>query len=41
VAEVIKFERNRDPDGMQFSHVRWILCITIGNFQFQISWAGE
>lgn len=36
----VEIERDRDPDGMQFSHVRWILCVTIFRLQFQVSWAG-
>lgn len=38
---MIEFKRDIDPDGLQFSYVRWILVVTIGHFQFQVSRAGE
>lgn len=36
----VEIQRDTDPDGLQFSHVRWILCVTLWRLQFQLSWAG-
>ena len=37
----LQVERDRDPDGLQFNHVSWVVVVTIGRLQWQMSWAGE